>query len=1054
LLLSAPADPRSQSSEEPSASPEQSLSGGASRTHALTARGGDFIRVQLEHWELPLRVAVTNPSGHELARAEDANEAPMHLSAIADAGGRYEIAVTALGDGGKRARYRLVVDPPRPATDEDRQWVLAEQAQAEADRLAGEKAAESRARALERYREARERWRRLRQPRYEAEVLHDLGSLEFTLGASAEGRTRLEEALSLREALQDDRAIAVTLIQLGRVEQRAGNLRQALDHYERAGPLLAGLGPTRVEGTRLNNIGSTYWDMGEPRRSLEFLERSLSLRQQIGDRTGQATVLINIGVARRTLGERDRALAAYEEALPLVRAAKDQVGESHLLANLGALLLANGDPDGALQALSNAVELSRKTGDRDIEAYALGAVGRVLAEKKDYTRAVDLLSQALEARRAMKDRGWEGLLLLDLGRVHRLLGRDEEAAQALGAGLDLNRTVGDRIGEARALMELGKLHLRFGRREAAREALEQALAASRSTSPDSLATVHVDLAELEWRQGNLSAARQSAEAAIALFESLRGRITGSESRASFFVSAQEAYELELDLLAAQGASRGDEHLARQALEMSERKRGRSLLDSLAEARSEIVAGLPADLRRQEMELRDRLRTLTQRQQRLLAAAHTEEQAAGVVREIEEVVSRHQEVGEKLRAASPAYQAFLEGTTASASEVQQLLDEDTVLLEFSLGERASYVWVITRDRVEQASLPARAEVAARARACYEAFARPPGDRGPGSSAVAEAFSRMVLAPVAARLDRPRLAIVADGVLQHVPWAALPEPAGPHQGRPLIAAREIVLLPSASILKALRTMPRHGTGARKSVVVLADPVFEADDPRLGRLAVGPRRPEGGSRGGDLLRAARAAGFGDAGFPRLPFSRQEAQSIVATAPPGSSRSVLDFEASRETALSTAIQDFRIVHFATHGVIDDEHPSRSGLVLSLIDRQGRPQDGYLRLPDLYNLRLNADLVVLSACRSAAGRELRGEGLLSVVRAFMYAGAPRVVAAVWDVDDRPTAALMGRFYRAMLVKGRSPAAALREAQLAIQARAPWRDPFYWAGFVLQGEWM
>jgi CHAT domain-containing protein len=662
---------------------------------------------------------------------------------------------------------------------------------------------------------------------------------------------------------------------------------------------------------------------------------------------------------------------------------------------------------------------------------------------------VDFFTQALEASRAMNDRGLEGYLRIELGRVHGLLGRDEDAAQALRASLDLMRALGERTGQAVALMDLGKLHLRFERRAEAREALERALALSRSTGdPDTQASVHFHLAELNRREGNLSAALQNAEEAIAFFESLRSRVAGSESRASFFVSAQEAYELELDVLAALGAGRGDDHLTRQALEMSERKRGRSLLDSLAEARSEIVAGLPADLRHQEIQLADRLRALAQRQE----GPHTEEQAADLAREIEEQVGRYQELDEKLQAASPAYQAFLKGTTASASEVQQLLDEQTVLLEFALGERASYAWAVTRDRVEQVSLPSRAEVTAGARACYEALALPPGDRGRGSSAAVEAFSRMVLAPVAAHLDRPRLVIVAEGFLQHLPWAALPEPTGPHQGRPFIAAHEIVLLPSASILKALRAMPPRATVARRSVVVLADPVFEADDPRLGRPAGGRRPPGPRNDGADLLRAARAAGFGDA-FPRLPFSRKEARSIVATARPGSALPVLDFAASRETALSTTIQDFRIVHFATHGLIDDEHPSRSGLVLSLIDRQGRPQDGFLRLPDLYNLRLNADLVVLSACRSALGKELRGEGLQSVVRGFMYAGAPRVVAAIWDVDDRATAAFMGRFYRAMLVEGHPPAAALREAQLAIRARAQWRDPFYWAGFVLEGEW-
>jgi CHAT domain-containing protein len=191
----------------------------------------------------------------------------------------------------------------------------------------------------------------------------------------------------------------------------------------------------------------------------------------------------------------------------------------------------------------------------------------------------------------------------------------------------------------------------------------------------------------------------------------------------------------------------------------------------------------------------------------------------------------------------------------------------------------------------------------------------------------------------------------------------------------------------------------------------------------------------------------------FPRLPYSREEADAIIEAAAPGATLRALDFDASRSTALSGRLAGFDIVHFATHGFVDDARPYLSGLVLSLVDRTGKPQEGFLRLRDLYALQLPVELVVLSGCRTGLGTEVRGEGMLGIVRAFMHAGAHRTVASVWDVDDRGTAAFMKVFYEQLLTSGRSAPDALRRAQLALRSRKRWADPFYWAPFVVHGEW-
>jgi CHAT domain-containing protein len=298
----------------------------------------------------------------------------------------------------------------------------------------------------------------------------------------------------------------------------------------------------------------------------------------------------------------------------------------------------------------------------------------------------------------------------------------------------------------------------------------------------------------------------------------------------------------------------------------------------------------------------------------------------------------------------------------------------------------------------------------------------------------------------------LLVVGEGVLQYIPFGSLPAPAaGREKKRPLLVDHEVVSLPSASVLAVLRKELAARKPAPRAVAVLADPVFSTDDPRV-KIAQQNRatKTDDVIAATEVERSARESGV--ASLSRLRFSRQEADAIAALFSSSKSLKAIDFEANRSTAVSPDIAEYRIVHFATHVLINSQHPELSGVVLSLVDAQGRTQDGFLRLHEIYNLRLGADLVVLSACQTALGKEVKGEGLIGLTRGFMYAGAPRVVASLWSVEDRATAELMKRFYRAM-GRGMTAAGALRAAQVEMWKVGGWEDPFYWGGFVLQGEW-
>jgi CHAT domain-containing protein len=408
--------------------------------------------------------------------------------------------------------------------------------------------------------------------------------------------------------------------------------------------------------------------------------------------------------------------------------------------------------------------------------------------------------------------------------------------------------------------------------------------------------------------------------------------------------------------------------------------------------------------------------------------------------------------------------------------QQVTDDDTLLLEYALGRERSYVWAVTsgtvmsyqlppRDRIERAAQAVYGPLTARNREVAGETALQRKRRVLSAEAQLEAAARdlsdLLLRPVVELLPGRRLVIVAEGALQYVPFGALPEPtkaASRAFGDPLIVGHEIVSSPSASTIAVLRRDRQRQTEGLKTLAVVADPVFSKDDPRLRQRTVSRQAaaisPSSGPRPDETREVLRSGSdVGLDSFRRLRFSHEEADAIASLTAADDRLEAVDFQASRTTALSAELGGYRIVHFSTHGLLNNAHPELSGLVLSLYDERGRPQDGFLRLHDIYNLNLNADLVVLSACETALGREMKGEGLIGLARGFMYAGASRVVASLWKVEDRATAMLMKRFYEYMLVDGRPAAAALRAAQIDMWRDKRWSTRYYWAGFILEGEW-
>jgi CHAT domain-containing protein len=701
--------------------------------------------------------------------------------------------------------------------------------------------------------------------------------------------------------------------------------------------------------------------------------------------------------------------------------------------------------------------------------------------------------------RAGEDPRGEAHTLTNTGYTYCLLGELQKALEYFTQALPLIRNAGDREGEAIALNNIGVMSAASGEPWNALEYFTQALSLVQAIGVKGVEASSLGLIAIAQRNlGNLAEARARIEAAVSILESQRTKVRSDELRTSFFASKQSYYELYVDLLMRlhqQQPTQGHDAVALQA---SERARARSLLESLVEARADIRQGVDPHLLERERSLQQQLNGKEQYRMQLLSRQHTEEQAEAAKKELDALLTQYQEVQGQIRATSPRYAALTQPQPLSLKEIQQqVLDEDTLLLEYASGEEQSYLWAVTPTTPASFELPKRSEIEAAAKRVYESLTArnqwvkdETAEQRRARIAKAEtefpqtaaALSQMILGPVAGQLGTKRLLIVSDGALQYVPFAALPRPLSVVSGqwsekeksngqrttdngqKPLIVDHEIVSLPSASVLAVQRKELAGRKPAAKTVAVLADPVFEKDDERVKAARVKAEakaeQPAPQVSGERILthefeKSASETGVVDVRLriPRLPYTREEANGILALAAKEARLKALDFTANRATATSHDVSQYRMVHFATHGLLNSQHPELSGIVLSLVNEKGEPQDGYLRLHDVYNMNLPAELVVLSACQTGLGKEIEGEGLVGLTRGFMYAGAARVVVSLWSVNDQATAELMEQFYKKMLKDGQRPAAALRQAQISMWKEKRWQSPYYWAAFVLQGEW-
>jgi CHAT domain-containing protein/tetratricopeptide (TPR) repeat protein len=1047
---------------------ERELKGGETHVYPVGLQAGQFLRVKVQEQGIDLAVRLLGPTGAVVTGVDSLSiglaDSLEDLAVLPQVTGRYLLEVGSQNQGARPGRYELEVAALRPATGgEDALRTEAVRAVWDAFHPAPETQALERALGL---------WERLGERRRMAEALFGLGELRSARPDEFETAAKdfLRSAVLWRE--QPDPGAknwaSSALNKSAGLLRELGRPGEARKRYEEALAITGSLDDAQIQAASLSNLALLAVEQGEFQQGITASLESLQKAREAGDRVAQIRTLNILGYAYDQLAEGQKALQSYRQALDLAQAISNARLEATVLNNLGETYLALGDLETALKHFQQALPVMHRLGDRSEEAKTLINAGQAFQRLKRSDEARKSFDQALALARALKDPETQTFALAHQASLFVKLRQPARAVEPAQQALRLAQGFPDR--EISPLYTLGNAHREMGELRSAQEELERALSLAHDRGDRSFeADISLNLATIARDRGDLTAALDRAHSAVDIIESIRTSVFDQRLRTSFLATRQDFYEVYVDTLMPRPGAPADPAGIAEALGVNERGRARSLLDILSESGAELRAGADPVLVDREHRLRDQVNARDRYRFNLLAAERPDRRKLeDAQRKLEETLDEYGRVQAELRASSPGYAALTQPQPLSVAEIQeQILDGKALLLEYSLGEKRSFLWVVTPDAVRSFTLPGRARIERLARRYYELVtARNQG--APGESlqagkrridgADAEAgragreLSRMLLGPAERLLgDRPLL-IVADGALQYIPFAALPVPSS---GALLAGGHDVVSLPSASALAVLRREVRGRSRAPKTLAIFADPVFQKSDERLtrrpGELDRLPLAAIHTTRGWS---PARRQGNGEGStFRRLPASAKEARTIAALVPPDQRFLALGFEASRSRATGPELAQYRNVHFATHGVLDSRRPELSKLVLSLYDEKGKTQDGFLRLNDIYNLRLDADLVVLSACQTALGQEIRGEGLVGLTRGFMYAGAARVVASLWSVEDRATAELMESFYRGMLRQGLSPAAALRRAQLEMAGKPGRKSPYYWAGFSLQGEW-
>ena len=899
------------------------------------------------------------------------------------------------------------------------------------------------------------------------------------IGNNEQALKYTEEILSSDRKAGDKEQEASTLNQQADIYILQGNYQLALNLYNEALQIELFITKSpRAAARTLGNIALLYDFLGDMNLSIRTYNQVLDIYKKLDNKQQQVRILHYIGSVYQRNGKLNDALISYNQAMKLLNK-DDYISEISISYGLARTYRDKKDYTRALEAGNRALELSKKYNNSFQEIASIAIIGSIYLAKTDYKNALDNYAKALVSFRKSRLLNKEAETLNTISIAHEFQQQHQQAINVLNEELKIRRELKDIQGEAKALYYIGKNQRKLGNLETALTNIEEAIKIVES--------IRGNVKSQELRTSYFATVQSYYKFKIDLLMELHKKdpSKGFNAQAIETSEASRARGL-VELLT---EARANIRKGANPELLAEESRLQSLIDGKEKVRFEIVNSNKI----QDPTFKanaDKLQT-----------------------EIDELLSQQKQLETKIRQSSPKYANLKYPQPLKIAQIQQQLDKDTLLLQYALGSARSFLWVVSPTSLDTYELAKKSEIDKSAINLFclisQNSSKPPSVTNKEKPCAdikthkidkaAEELSKLILAPVKDKLGKKRLVIVADGALQYIPFAAVADltaqtppqqakdeknklpkagennpkddrgiivtPAIPASGKnfnyqPLFVNHEIVNLPSASTIAIQRQeLATRSSVGKKTLAILADPVYSATDGRLKSIQNQQLNKQQNQQNSISIELERSAlkRSGDIlnrqGWTRLLGTRTEAETLLQLVPKANRLQVFDFDANYNWATSSALNQFRILHFATHGFVNDANPELSGIVLSLVDKQGKDIRGYLRLGDLFNLDYPADLIVLSACETGLGKEIQGEGLVGLTRGLMYAGAERLVVSLWQVDDKGTAAFMQEFYKQMLQSGKPANEALRATQLKMWHSEKWRHPNYWAAFTFLGEW-
>ncbi|MEZ5427708.1 MAG: CHAT domain-containing tetratricopeptide repeat protein [Pyrinomonadaceae bacterium] len=909
-----------------------------------------------------------------------------------------------------------------------------------------------------------------RSPEGQIKTLSFLSNVSLKAGRDAESEGYFQRALQLSRSSKDPVSLATVFHSAAeyyyarRDFESAGKYyRDSLDNWEKTD------GQNIEQAQTLVDYGYFMMSVNGPMKGLDILSQAEAKFQELGNPRGLALTRIAAGHLNSNIDRKQSALKYYQLADRNFPEDMDFIELARLSNGIGLIYEDFGEWDLSLQYRRKAFDLFKKDDYPRGQLATLPSLVKLSYLTGDEKGAVDYYSETERLSKKLNDQFYLAVTKQQVGDFYFERKEDEKAVRYYRETLEVLKKFNSKNDFALIQNNLGTIYIRQNKLGEARRFYEVSLEITREVEDkfNEAATLY-NLAELDLLEGRFENALEEARQSIAITEDLASETLNSKLTGTYFSGVYDRYELYINLLMKMHRRFPEKDYALRALQASERSRSRSMLEELRLAEADFFRDADPQIVRREQEIRNSLNLKSNKLTELLIAEAPRSETDKLSAEINELTDRLEATKAELKQKSPIYSAIKNPPDFDVREFQEkVLEDGTLFLEFAFGREESFLWVIGKKEFDVYGLPGRENLEGRIEKLRQLLIsreKLPEEDISGYQArlkandeeydrQAQILSDQLFGQIRDKLPEKRLVFVTDGKLQLLPIAALPFPQAEGETgekEPLLLTNEIVYEPSASTLSLLRSGPKaEASASRKDLLVFADPIFSPEDARL----AGVRAAETGKDQVADLRDNLRSMASLRSLRRLTASEKESNSIIESVGRQNATLFEGFSANRKAFLSNNLTDYKVLHFAAHGFLNEERPELSGIVLSQLDPQGNKIDGFIRLQDIYGLNLSADLVVLSACDTGIGKEVRGEGVLSLDNGFLQSGARSVISSRWKVDDQATFELMRGFYEEMTGRGATASEALRRAQIRMRENPRYRSPFYWAAFTLQGDY-